>query len=70
MKPPVLSQTDAERTEGSHMFGKKKQPAIRHNLQRLCDFSHQSEESNSDVLGSYTGTPKDGGKPVQDADDL
>ena len=52
------------------MFGKKKQPAIRHNLQRLCDFSHQSEESNSDVLGSYTGTPKDGGKPVQDADDL
>ena len=37
---------------------------------RLCDFSHQSEESNSDVLGSYTGTPKDGGQPVQDADDL
>ena len=27
-------------------------------------------ESDSDVLGSYTGTPKDGGKPVQDADDL
>ncbi len=30
----------------------------------------QSRESNSDVLGSYTGTPKDGGEPVQDADDL
>jgi hypothetical protein len=30
----------------------------------------QSKESNSDVLGSYTGTPKDGGQPVQDADDL
>ncbi len=24
----------------------------------------------SDVLGSYTGTPADGGTPVQDADDL
>jgi len=24
----------------------------------------------SDVLGSYTGTPVDGGVPVQDADDL
>ncbi|MBR6570688.1 MAG: hypothetical protein IKK75_09565 [Clostridia bacterium] len=48
---------------------KKKQP-VKHDIQRLCDFSHQSEESNSDVLGSYTGTPKDGGQPVQDADDL
>lgn len=52
------------------MFGKKKQPPVKHDIQRLCDFSHQSEESNSDVLGSYTGTPKDGGQPVQDADDL
>jgi len=52
------------------MFGKKKQPPIRHDIQRLCEFSHQSEEANSDVLGSYTGTPKDGGHPVQDADDL
>lgn len=24
----------------------------------------------SDVLGSYTGTPRDGEKPDQDADDL
>ena len=24
----------------------------------------------SDVLGSYTGTPLDGGRPEQDADDL
>lgn len=32
--------------------------------------SHQSMQSNSDVLGSYTGTPKDGGEPTQDADDL
>ena len=32
--------------------------------------AHQSAQSNSDVLGSYTGTPKDGGQPTQDADDL
>lgn len=52
------------------MFGKKKRPPIRHSIQRLCELSHQSEESNSDVLGSYTGTPKEGVEPVQDADDL
>ena len=52
------------------MFGKKKQPPIKHDLQRLCDFSHQSEESNSDVLGSYTGTGSFDNKPEQDADDL
>lgn len=25
---------------------------------------------DSDPMGSYTGTPVDGGRPVQDADDL
>lgn len=44
------------------MLGKKKQPPIRHDIQRLCDFAHQSGESNADVLGSRTGTPKDGGQ--------
>ena len=35
-------------------------------------FSLLSRESNSDVLGSYTGTPADleDDQPVQDADDL
>ena len=34
--------------------------------------AHQSAQSNSDVLGSYTGTPADleDDEPVQDADDL
>ena len=34
--------------------------------------THQSAQSNSDVLGSYTGTPKDPDdeEPVQDVDDL
>lgn len=31
----------------------------------------QKHEGNSDVLGSYTGTPEDeDDRPVQDADDL
>ena len=28
------------------------------------------DPESTDVLGSYTGTPRDGGKPEQDADDL
>ena len=32
---------------------------------------NQSEQQvPSDVQGSYTGSPIDGGRPVQDADDL
>ncbi len=27
-------------------------------------------KSHTDIEGSWTGTPYDGGKPVQDADDL
>ena len=37
---------------------------------RLAPLRRQARRDNSDVLGSYTGTPKDGGEPVQDADDL
>lgn len=29
-----------------------------------------STRDNSDILGSYTGTPRDDEQPVQDADDL
>ena len=32
--------------------------------------AQQGDNVMSDVLGSYTGTPVDGGKPQQDADDL
>ena len=43
--------------------------------QRSPDVSHTLPgqgrgEISSDVLGSYTGNPQDGGVPVQDADDL
>lgn len=34
-----------------------------------CDLSPDSSVP-TDTLGSYTGSPEDGGKPVQDADDL
>lgn len=37
---------------------------------RLAPLRRQARRDNSDVLGSYTGTPKDGDEPVQDADDL
>ena len=34
-------------------------------------WSPRSDTANTDVLGSYTGTPESGDlKPVQDADDL
>ena len=33
-------------------------------------WSPDDGEINSDVLGSYTGTPADGEKPIQDANDL
>lgn len=33
-------------------------------------FANLSEDDNSDIDGSYTGTPADGEEPVQDADDL
>lgn len=38
----------------------------------MWDFAEQSKQANSDVLGSYTGTPADPDdpEPTQDADDL
>ena len=44
---------------------------LRPDPENLCDLAHMADEPQStDVLGSYTGTAKDGGHPVQDADDL
>ena len=44
---------------------KKRVPAPTKRALDALDF-----KSNTDVLGSYTGNPKQGEKPVQDADDL
>lgn len=48
----------------------EKQPETK--WQRRGVFALLSRKINSDVLGSYTGTPKDpwDQEPVQDADDL
>ncbi len=44
---------------------KKKNKKV--NLSELIDVWDPKKQ---DPLGSYTGEPRDGGKPVQDADDL
>lgn len=40
-------------------------------LRSMFELARMAEEQDAtDVLGSYTGTPRDGIDPVQDADDL
>ncbi len=46
-----------------------KQPGKGNNPARVLQ-EMAKENQSTDVLGSYTGTPADGGQPVQDADDL
>lgn len=38
--------------------------------QKLSEVIRNESEIVTDILGSYTGKPKFGGKPEQDADDL
>jgi hypothetical protein len=51
------------KTTAKKQKGAKENPA--HVLQEMA-----RESQSTDVLGSYTGTPADGGQPQQDADDL
>ena len=49
----------------------KRQKKKQANTMKVRDVAKTMQEpSNTDVLGSYTGTPQDGERPVQDADDL
>ncbi len=48
---------------GGCKCGSKQNPA-----KVLKDMANETQ--STDVLGSYTGTPADGGLPQQDADDL
>ena len=50
----------------------KKNKNKKNNTQNIAETLRELSNSkdSTDVLGSYTGTPKDGGVPVQDADDL
>ncbi|MCH5169729.1 MAG: hypothetical protein J1F24_00445 [Oscillospiraceae bacterium] len=61
------------------MFGnkskKEKMFEARRKMEKLNQelgkmWNEDYDEIPSDVNGSYTGTPKDGGEPQQDADDL
>ena len=66
MKQP--EETKNAKPKGSRCGCGKNQKDKQANPARVMQ--ETSREMNSDVLGSYTGTPADGGEPVQDADDL
>lgn len=49
----------------------KKQKKKKVNNIKIQDIAQTLREpNNTDISGSYTGTSRDGGEPVQDADDL
>ncbi len=64
MKRPEQTRPEAE-AKKKNCGCRKKQKNPAHVMQEMG-----REEQSTDVLGSYTGTPADGGEPVQDADDL
>ena len=54
------------RTKARPSHAAEQNPKVAHAAQRTAN----NFVSADDPLGSYTGTPADGGTPVQDADDL
>lgn len=49
----------------------KKQRKLSPLVESIVEEWETAEENDTfDVLGSYTGNPEDGGRPIQDADDL
>lgn len=52
---------------GRKVFGRQ---VLLQGVQGRAGVKERPMRSPYDVNGSYTGTPADGGKPVQDADDL
>lgn len=49
----------------------KKQRKLSPIVESIVEEWETAEENDTfDVLGSYTGNPEDGGRPIQDADDL
>lgn len=51
---------------------KKKRSEAENKAQEVVNAFHSTmlDGTDTDVLGSWTGNPKDGGQPEQDADDL
>lgn len=50
-------------------MNQKKKPPQKQNALSPDTFENK-QEIQSDVMGSYTGIPEDGDRPIQDADDL
>jgi len=48
------------------MFRKRKKKEAQEILEQMTSVFQSEQDPN----GGYTGTPIDGGKPIQDADDL
>jgi len=65
--PKNQTSITARRSPGScsPARNRQEQPNPAHVLQEMAH-----EPQSTDILGSYTGTPADGGVPQQDADDL
>lgn len=62
-----MDKKNKDKKQGSLRKHKKMSPLV----ESLLDtWETSGEEDVFDVLGSYTGNPEDGGRPVQDADDL
>ncbi len=51
-------------------YGEKRESERKIEGMKKKDKRRGAMRSPYDVNGSYTGTPEEGGKPVQDADDL
>lgn len=64
-QPVILSK---KRKGGGSMQEKRGQTAKSEH--ERAQGKKKEEKIRTDVLGSYTGIPQDGGKPEQDADDL
>lgn len=50
--------------------GKAQWHFLKENENNARGYDLNEDDIQSDVLGSYTGTPYDGMRPIQDADDL
>lgn len=63
----ILDKKREDKKHGRLRKHKKMSPIVE---SMLDTWETSGEEAVFDVLGSYTGNPEDGGRPIQDADDL
>ena len=66
----IYSVKQTDNITGVVLMSKKQKKKKVNNI-KIQDIAQTLREpNNTDISGSYTGTSRDGGKPVQDADDL